>query len=306
VHLTGPFGSEPGRLDRLTRRGFGVSLFTAGYAAAVRPVNAAAITTDEIGLITAEVRYPAFKGYKLPAYIARPDDGVAVKKRAAIVVASEVFGIHAYIKDVCRRFAKLGYVAIAPDYFDRTGDPSTLTMDRFKEVMTMVVKAKYAQVMGDTDATVAYLKSQPFVDSGKLGVTGFCWGGDVVWMACEHSSAFKAGAAWYGSLRKSPPGYNLPTENRPYPIDAAATLKAPVLGLYAQNDQGILQDEVDAMNRALKAAAKSNAAAKGSGIIVYPDTEHGFHADYRSTYNEAAAKDGWARTLAFFKQHDVA
>jgi len=305
MHLTGPLGTEPGKLERLTRRSFGAALFTAGYAAAITPVNAAAITTDETGILTAEVKYPAFGGYELPAYIARPDDGAAPKKHAAIVVVNEVFGVHAYIKDVCRRFAKLGYVAIAPDYFDRAGDPSTMTMDQFKEIFAIVAKANYEQVMGDTDATAAYLKSQSFTNGAKLGITGFCWGGGTTWAACERSSAFKAGVAWYGMLRKPGAGFALPPEERPYPLDAAATIKAPVLGLYAEHDQNIPQTDVEAMKAALK-AAKKNAAAQASDIIVYPGTEHGFHADYRPSYNEAAAKDGWAKALAFFKTHGVA
>jgi len=306
MHLTVPLGSEPGKLNRLSRRGFGAALFTAGYAAAITPVNASAITTDETGLISAEIKYPGFEGYQLPAFIARPDEGATPKKRATIIVVSEVFGVHQYIKDVCRRFAKLGYVAIAPDYFDRAGDPSTMTMEQFKEIFAIVAKANYAQVMGDTDATVAYLKSQPFADVAKLGITGFCWGGGTTWAACARSDAFKAGVAWYGSLRKPAPGFALPPEERPYALDSAATIKAPVLGLYAETDQGIPQADVDATNAALKAAGKKNPAAKSSSITVYPGTEHGFHADYRPSYNEAAAKDGWAKALAFFKTHGVA
>ncbi|MET0545458.1 MAG: dienelactone hydrolase family protein [Caulobacterales bacterium] len=300
--LTRPDGPHTANLEKLTRRGFGTALFVAGYAAAIRPVNAAAITTDDKGLIIEEVKIKSFGDFNLPAYVARPAGNK--KKRAAIVVVNEVFGIHDYIKDVCRRFAKLGYVAIAPDYFDRAGDPATLTMEQIKDVLAIVGTAKYAQVMGDTSAAGAYLKSLPYVNGDKLGITGFCWGGGVVWSACEASPLFKAGVAWYGKLSKPGPDSPLPAEDRPYPVDAVSHLYAPVLGLYAENDQGIPLAEVEAMRKALS-DPKSSASAKKSKIEVFPGAEHGFHADYRPSYNEAAAKSGWSQALAWFKANGV-
>lgn len=280
-----------------TRRLAIASMFTAGYALAVSPPADAAVTTDSEGLAIEEVTYKASGGTMLPGYLARP----AKKGRyPSIVVANEIFGIHDYIKDVCRRYAKAGYVALAPDYFDRAGDPSTLK--DFGEIRKIVAQAGFKQVSEDTDAAAAYLADRKDVAKGRLGITGFCWGGNVVWMAAARNPAFKAGVAYYGRLVSPPQQGPFPDpEARPYPVDVAKDLKAPVLGLYGEKDQGIPLADVEAMRAALAAAGNPTK----SEIIVYPGAQHGFHADYRPSYDEAAAKDAWSRTLAWFAQHGV-
>ena len=280
-----------------TRRMALASMFTVGYALAISPTADAAITTDETGLAIEEVTFAAAGGAQLPGYLARP---AAKGRYPAVVVANEIFGIHAYIKDVCRRLAKAGFVALAPDYFDRDGDPSTLT--DFGEIRKIVAQASAAQVGADTDAAAAYLATRKDVEKRRLGITGFCWGGNVVWMAAARNPAFKAGVAYYGRLVPPPAQGPFPdAEKRLYPVDVAKDLKAPVLGLYGEKDQGIPLADVEAMRAALTAAGNPTK----SEIIVYPGAQHGFHADYRPSYDEAAAKDAWARTLAWFKQHGV-
>ena len=279
-----------------TRRAAIASLFTTGYALAAAPVAAAAITTDDVGLTIADVTYRAAGGYKLPAYMARP---AAQGRYPAVIVVNEIFGIHAYIKDVCRRLAKLGYVAIAPDYFDRAGDPSQAK--DMASIRPIVEAAAQSQVMADTQATIRFLKRQRFVADDKLAITGFCWGGTIVWLAAASFPEIKAGAAWYGRLSPRKPGDFGYTEGMRSPIEEAGKLTAPVLGLYGEKDQGIPLTEVEAMRAALAAAGNAK-----SEIIVYPGAQHGFHADFRPSYNEAAAVDAWARMLAFFKANGVA
>lgn len=292
-----PTPDGPAGLSDLTRRGaLGAAIFTAGYALAIRPVNAAAITTDDAGLRVQEVTYPSFDGFQLPAYVARP---AKAGRHRVVIVVNEIFGIHAYIKDTCRRLAKLGYVAIAPAFFARAGDPSSLT--DFAEIRKIVFTAGIEQVLKDVDASVTWLDAQAFARTDKIGITGFCWGGRVVWQAVAHHSKIKAGAAWYGRLVAPK---NAPAPAEAFPIDVIDKLNGPVIGLYAQNDGGIPQADVDAMNARLKAAPAKSAAAH-SHIEVYPGTEHGFHADYRPSYNEAAAKDGWKRMLALFKDAGI-
>jgi carboxymethylenebutenolidase len=204
-----------------------------------------------------------------------------------------VFGVHDYIKDTCRRLAKLGYVAIAPAFFVRVGDPAPLT--DFPAIMKIVGAASDQQVMGDVGATLKFLAAQPFVDSARIAVTGFCWGGGTTWLACESFPEFKAGVAWYG--RMVPSGAATDAK-RLWPSQLAGQLHCPVLGLYGAKDG--LAAQVPAMRAALAAAGKT-----GTEIIVYPDAGHGFHADYRDSYNAADAKDGWARMLAHFKRYGV-
>jgi len=268
------------------------SIFTAGFALAAGPANAQAIVTPADGLIIEEIRFAGHGGYQLPAYVARPQ---AAGRRPAIIVVNEIFGIHAYIKDVCRRLARAGYVAIAPDYFDRAGDPSVLS--DFAAIRPIVGAASQTQVMGDTEAAIAWLRGRRFVSSSRLGITGFCWGGTIVWLACARFAALKAGVAWYGRLLARRPGEFGYSEGQLAPVDEAVNLKAPVLGLYAENDQGIPLDSVAAM----RAALATRANPTGSRIDVFPATEHGFHADYRPQYNAAAASDGWGRMLAWFE-----
>ena len=210
---------------------------------------------------------------------------------------NEIFGIHDYIKDVCRRFAREGYVAIAPDYFDRAGDPAPMT--DFAQIREIVATANNEQVMGDTQGAIAWLRSQSFVQRDAIGITGFCWGGTVVWMAAARFPEIKAGVAWYGRVVRPAPGSWGSEEERPWPLDVAAEINAPVLGLYAEQDNGIPLEGVERFRAALVAANRP------SEIRVYPGVQHGFHADYRQSYNAEAAADGWARALAWFRQHGV-
>jgi carboxymethylenebutenolidase len=278
--LTRPEGTLAEDLH-LTRRG-AVSMFFAGYALAAWSAEAAPITTPADGLIIEEVLIPNGAAKPLPGYVARPR---AIGRHATIIVVNEIFGIHDYIKDICRRLATLGYVAVAPDFFYCAGVNLPALTDR-AEIFKVVAQATPDQVDGDVHATTSWIKAQSFAAPKKIGITGFCWGGAVVWRSAMVDPDIKAGVAWYGQLKPL--------------IARAAELKAPVLGLYGGLDQGIPAVDRDAMLAALKAAGKT-----GSDIRVYPDAQHGFHADYRASYNEADAKDGWARMLAHFKANGV-
>ncbi len=285
-HLPTPEG--PKTLN-LSRRTLGGLMFT-GYAAAALGAKADPIVTDGEGIITEQVSFTAGDAIdyppSLPAYLARPDRPGA---HPVVIVVNEIFGLHAYIQDVCRRLAKQGYVAMAPGYFAREGDPSL--MSEFPEIMAVVRATPNAQVMADTGAALRYLDALPYADVSKAGITGFCWGGTVVWMACA-AHDFKAGAAWYGRMVR--PEQNAEPD-RAYPNEIADQLRCPVLGLYAENDQGIPLSSVETMRQALAAAGRTD-----SEIIVYPGTDHGFHADYRPMYDAAAATDGWTRMLRLF------
>ncbi len=290
TNLTRPEGTPPEDL-LLSRRSL-AGLVAAGYAAIAVGANAAPITTSTDGLAIDSVVMTG----GLPGYMARP----AGKGRyPAVIVVNEVFGLHEYIRDICRRFARAGYVAIAPEFFYRNDPDRTLakTMD-FKEIFRIVGAAKNEQVMGDVGTTLDWLTAQGFVDKKRLAITGFCWGGAVTWMAVARFALLKAGTAWYGRLAPPKPGEPV-TDERKYPLELAGELNAPVLGLYGGLDRGIPLSDVEAMRAALKAAGSK------SEIIVYPDAEHGFHADYRPSYNEKAAADGWARLLAHFKANGV-
>lgn len=292
LKLTRPEGTLPGDLD-VSRRALG-GLFFAGYAVAALSARAEPITTDATGLVTETVALPA-ADRAIPAYLARPD---ARGRFPVVVVISEVFGIHEYIRDVCRRLARLGYVAIAPDFFVRHGDPAPVT--DFAEIRRIVGAATDAEVMSDITSTVDWLSAQAFVNKKKLAVTGFCWGGASVWLACERFRHFRCGVAWYGRLSRPAPGGFLSEAEREWPLELADRLKAPVLGLYAGKDQGIPLADVEKMRQVLRQYEKT-----GSDLIVYPDAQHGFHADYRSSYDPAAAADGWNRMLAFFAANGV-
>ncbi len=262
----------------------------AGYAAAGLSAAAEPIVTDALGLVTGLVRFPS-GNFSLPGYLARP---AGPGRHPTVLVISEVFGLHAYIEDVCRRLAKLGYVALAPAFFVRVADPSPLT--DLKAVVDIVKQASDPQVMGDVAAALGFLKAQPFVKAGALAVTGFCWGGGVTWLACEEFADFRCGVAWYG--RMAPEGQ--PDDGkRLWPSRGATHLHAPVLGFYGGQDA--LAAQVPAMRAALAAAGETE-----SQIIVYPDAGHGFHADYRASYNAADAADGWRRMLAWFAVHGLA
>ncbi|HEY1394341.1 MAG TPA: dienelactone hydrolase family protein, partial [Methylibium sp.] len=217
-----------------------------------------------------------------------------------VIVISEIFGVHEHIADVARRFAKLGYLAIAPELFVRQGDAKSYA-DMSRLVAEVVSKVPDAQVMGDLDAAVAWAKAHGG-DIGRLGVTGFCWGGRIAWLFAERRPAVKAAVAWYGRLL-GPTNDNSPR----HPIDLVASLKAPVLGLYGGQDQSISLESVEKMKAALAQAGKAgNAAAAKSEFVVYPEAGHAFNADYRPSYNKAAAEDGWKRCLAWFKANGVA
>ncbi len=282
---------------RPSRRLIASSLFFAGYAPAALASCASPISTPGDDLILEDVHVAGEGGYHLPAYVARPSGR---GRHGAVIVVNEIFGIHDYIKDVCRRFAREGFVAIAPDYFDRAGDPAPLT--DFDAIRQIVATATHAQVMGDTRGVLDWLVAQSFVQADAIGITGFCWGGAVVWMAAAQFPQLRAGVAWYGRLVHPAPGGFGAEENRPWPYDVAASIRAPVLGLYAENDQGIPLSSVESMRAALAAANNPT----GSEIIVYPGVGHGFHADYRESYNAEAASDGWRRCLAWFREHGVA
>jgi carboxymethylenebutenolidase len=280
--------------EEITRRTFVKSSLSVGFALAVEPIMAqTVITTDTTGLVAGEVKVKAPDGVEIPAYRAMPDKG---SKFPVVLVVQEIFGVHEHIKDVCRRFAKRGYFAVAPELYARQGDVSKMPI---QEIMSEVVsKVPDKQVMGDLDAAVAYAKSTGKANTDKLAVTGFCWGGRIVWLYAAHNPKLKAGAAWYGPLARPS------TELQPkQPVDLAASLKAPVIGFYGGQDGGIPQTDVGKMRASLK---DGPAAAKKSEIIVYPDAQHGFHADYRPSYNEKDAKDAFAKLLDWFKKHGVA
>ena len=273
----------------VTRRGFLVTSLTTGFAFAVQPIMAqTTITTDDKGLVAGEVKIPVADG-EIPAYRAMPEKG---KSFPVAIVIQEIFGVHEHIKDICRRFAKLGYLAIAPELYARQGDVSKLEMN---QIMPIVQKVPDAQVMADLDATIAYAKKTGKGNTNKVGITGFCWGGRIVWLYAAHNPKIKAGVAWYGRLVGQPNA--LQTK---HPLDVAATLKVPVLGLYGGKDGGIPNDTVERMQKALKDANSK------SEIILYPDMPHGFHADYRPSYRKETAEDGWNRLLAWFKKHGAA
>ncbi|WP_447911123.1 dienelactone hydrolase family protein [Brevundimonas bullata] len=280
-----------------SRRSLGLvtagGLMFAAYAPAALSQAASPITTDSAGLTTATVSYPSADGFELPAYVARPEGEGPFP---VVIVVSEIFGVHEYIRDICRRLAKAGYAAVAPAFFVRKADPAPLS--DMSAIMTIVAAAGYEQVMGDIAATLDWIGRQAWAKSDKVGITGYCWGGKVVWQAVARFPALDAGVAWYGRLA---PAANATEDQKaagqPWPIDLAADLKAPVLGLYGGQDGGIPNDTVKAMNDALAAAGKSD-----SQIILYSDAPHGFHADYRASYREADAQDGWRRLQALFDQ----
>ena len=272
------------------RRSFLVTKLTAGFALAVQPVSAQTITTDTNGIIAGEIKIPVSDG-EIPAYRAMPANG---SKFPVTIVVQEIFGVHEHIKDICRRFAKLGHVAIAPEMYARQGNVSKI--ENIQEIVSKVVsKVPDSQVMSDLDATVAYAAKSGNGDTSKLGITGFCWGGRVVWLYAAHNPKLKAGVAWYGRL------VGQPSANTPkHPVDIAAQLNAPILGLYGADDQGIPLDTIEKMRSALKEGGKSGE------IVVYPKTQHGFYADYRPSYHKENAADGWKRLQAWFKKYGAA
>jgi carboxymethylenebutenolidase len=274
----------------LTRRQIIVTSLAAGFALAVQPVTAATvITTDTEGLTAGEVRVPVADG-EIPAYRAMPATGTSFP---LVLVVQEIFGVHEHIRDVCRRFAKAGYLAVAPELYARQGDVSQMT--DYKQIFAEVVsKVPDEQVMSDLDATVAWAGKSSNGDPKRVAVTGFCWGGRITWLYAAHKPDLKAGVAWYGRLT----GEATPLQPT-YPLDVAADLKAPVLGLYGGQDQGIPLEHVEKMQAALAAAKKP------SKIVVFPQAPHGFLADYRPSYRPEEAAAAWKQCLEWFREHGV-
>jgi carboxymethylenebutenolidase len=268
-----------------TRRGFVATALGAGFALAVQPVMAqTAIKTDAAGLDAGEIKIG-----ELAAYRAQPAGG---KNLPTILVVSEIFGVHEYIADVCRRLARLGYLAIAPELFARHGDPRKLS--NVQDILSSIIgKVADKEVMADLDACANWAQANGG-DPARLGITGFCWGGRITWLYSAHNPKIKAGVAWYGRIDGE-----VNDRTPQWPLDLAGGIKGAVLGLYGGKDQGIPLEDVEAMQSALdKAGARSR-------IHVYPDAPHAFHADYRPTYRKEAAEDGWQRLQAWFKQHGI-
>jgi carboxymethylenebutenolidase len=271
-----------------TRRGFVVTSLATGFALSVQPVSAETIKTDSEGLEAGEVKITTKDG-EMPAYRAAPKKG---DNFPVILVVQEIFGVHEHIKDICRRFAKLGYLAVAPELYARQGDVSKLTA--FPDILKIVAKVPDEQVMNDLDATVAWAKKSGKGNTDKLGVTGFCWGGRIVWLYSAHNPNLKAGVAWYGRL------VGMADDLHPkHPVELAGSLKAPVLGLYGGADDGIPVSTVEQMRKALKEAKQP------SEIVVYPDTPHGFHADYRPSFRKKESEEAWKKALEWFKKYGV-
>lgn len=257
------------------------------YASAVEPVAQTAIHTDSHGLEASDVRIPAGEG-TIAAYCAKP---AGRSNLPIVLLAHEIWSVHEYFKDLCRRLGKLGYLAVAPDLFGRQGDPTNLERD---DIFKIVARVPDAQVMSDLDAAAAWAASQGG-DANRLGMTGFCWGGRITWLYAAHNPKLKAGVAWYGKVEGAPEAL------KPrHPLDVAKDLKAPVLGLYGGADAGIPNDSVARMREALKSAGKP------SEIHTYPDAPHAFHADYRPSYRKGPAEDGWRRMLDWLRGHGVA
>lgn len=277
----------------INRREFARTGVGVGFAAATLPITAQTeVRTDSAGLTVGEVMIPV-GAFKLPAYRAQPE---GKSNLPVVLVVSEIFGVHEHIADVARRFARLGYLAIAPELFVRQGDPTSYG-EVAKLMAEVVSQAPDAQVMGDLDACVAWARTQGG-DTARLGITGFCWGGRITWLYAAHHPGLKAAVAWYGRLTS--PATPLQPKR---PVELAARLHAPVLGLYGGKDDGIPLESVEQMKAAL---AKGSAAARRSQFHVYPDAPHAFHADYRPTFRAAEAQDGWKRCIAWFQQHGVA
>jgi carboxymethylenebutenolidase len=272
-----------------SRRGFVLTSLTAGFALAVQPVSAETITTDAQGLTAGEVTIPVKDG-QIPGYRAMPASGGPF---ATVLVIQEIFGVHEHIKDICRRLAKLGYFAVAPALYARQGDVSKL--DDIHAILQVVAKVPDAEVASDLDATAAWAKSTGKADTARLGVTGFCWGGRQTWLYAVHNPSLKAAVAWYGPLAG-----NTDALRPKRVLDLAPELKVPVLGLYGGADAGIPLADIEKMQAELKRLGKP------SEIVIYPDTPHGFNADYRPSYRPAAAKDGWQRMQKWFRDHGVA
>jgi carboxymethylenebutenolidase len=272
--------------QRLSRREFLAASAAAGYALAVQPISAETIHTEASGLVAGEVLIRS-GDREIPAYRARPESG---QRFPLVLVVHEIFGVHEHIRDVCRRLARAGFFAVAPDLYVRQGDVSK--QPDIASVLDVVRRVPDSQVMADLDATLGWAETHAAGKGTPAFVTGFCWGGRIVWLYCAHSSRVSAGAAWYGRLVGEPR-----PETPTHPVDLAGRLRTPVLGLYGAEDGGIPLDTVERMRAALPPEG-------GSEIVVYPGAPHGFHADYRGSYRPEAAQDGWKRMLAWFGEHE--
>jgi carboxymethylenebutenolidase len=266
-----------------------------GFALAAQPITAQTVINTDFEGLDADEAYVEENGLELYAYYAKPKNATGLLP--TVIVCSEIFGVHEHIADIVRRFAKQGYLAIAPEFFTRAGDP--MMLGTVAEVLKQIIaKTPDAQVMDDIRACLAWA-SKNGGDPARVGVTGFCWGGRITWLACANIPQMKAGVAWYGRLVGDK------SENFPlHPVDLAKDLKAPVLGLYGGKDDGIPLSTVDQMKEAL-AGATHNPAAQASRFEIYPEAPHAFHADYRGSYREGPAKDGWAKCLAWFADKGV-
>jgi carboxymethylenebutenolidase len=272
----------------LARRGLMMTSLISGFTMAITTVEAQAIHTDTQGLVAGEVQIPVSDGH-LPGYMARPDGAGPF---GTILVIEEVFGVTEYIQDVCRRFAKAGYLAVAPEVYARIADLSKITS--MSEIMGVIAKSNDSQIMSDLDSTAAWA-AENHGDANRLGVNGFCRGGRDVWLYAAHNPHLKAAVSWYGILD----GKTSPIQPQTA-LDVADKILCPLLGLYGGKDAS------NPVPLVREAEAKAKAAGKTIEIVIYPDAPHGFHADYRPSYREADAKDGWARALAWFKQYGVA
>ena len=293
--LIAPADAGVSRRDLFTRAPAAAAGLGATFALAVQPVQAQTmIVTPTDGLTAGEVKVKTSDGKEMMAYRAHPASGQGF---GTILVVQEIFGVHAHIADMCRRFAKAGWYAIAPDLYFRQGDATKIS-DIQALLKDIVSKVPDPQVMGDLDSSVAFAKAEGKADTAKLGITGFCWGGRITWLYTAHNPGVKAGVAWYG--RVLGPANEM---NPKHPIDVVKDLKGPVLGLYGGADTGIPNDTVDKMRDALKAAGTP--AATKSTIHTYPDTPHAFNADYRPSYRKEQAEDGWKRATAWFNANGV-
>jgi carboxymethylenebutenolidase len=273
----------------ITRRKFMTTATLAtGFALAVQPISTATIKTDSSGLVTGAIQIPVKDG-TIPAYRSVPATG---SNFPIVLVIQEIFGVHEHIQDITRRFAKLGYLAIAPELFVRQSDVSKLSS--IDQIRPIVAKVPDSQVLSDLDATVDWAVKSGKGDANKLAITGFCWGGRITWLYAAHNPKVKTGAAWYGRLVGDS------TALAPkHPVDIASTLKTPILGLYGGQDTGIPLNTVETMRDRLKSSPSK------SEIIVYPDAPHAFFADYRPSYRKADAEDAWKRLQSWFKQHGI-
>jgi carboxymethylenebutenolidase len=276
-----------------SRRAFVHTGLGCGFAAAAMPIAAQTVVSTpadglEVGEVTVNVN-----GFGMPVYRAAPAGKTGLP---VVLVISEIFGVHEHIADIARRFARQGYLALAPELLVRQGDPGSYG-EIAKLIAEVIAKVPDAQVMGDLDATVTWARANGG-DTSRLGITGFCWGGRITWLYAAHNPGIKAGVAWYGRLVGQ--GSALTPK---HPVDVAGQLAGPVLGLYGGQDSGIPLDTVDKMKSALSAGSP---AARQSAFVVYPEAPHAFHADYRPSFRQAAAQDGWARCLAWFKAHGAA